>query len=237
MEIIDLSNPNTLPNKFISRLNEFDDLFKNEQDLGMDDIEDNHKLSVLVSDINEYCNLHLLYGYHYTKAFRKPILSNGLLIRSGQEIRDEFLQQHKSKFSLEELSQITKAWSEYFDKYKKASRDNRIYFNFTLDAFENKQVGWLQDYYGGEQVYFPLTNFPQIIEILSTIGEPLILKLVVEPKNIAKHKRYDFGKVITSSYQQLINPNSYRFDIDAYQTVAIPPRNIEILSVKNNNDV
>lgn len=113
------------------------------------------------------------------------------------------------------------------------SRDYRIYFNFTKNALSNKGAELLLKYYGGEQIYFPLFNLPVINEKLEKIGKPMILKCILEPREIKTLIQNPWGKIIVSSYHKTLNPNASVVDQDGYLKSAVLSKNIEIIDAKN----
>ncbi|HUX95063.1 MAG TPA: hypothetical protein VMV47_04960 [Bacteroidales bacterium] len=94
---------------------------------------------------------------------------------------------------------------------------------------KNDGAELLLSYYGGEQVYFPLFELPNIGEKLKNIGIPMILKCTLNPNDINTFIEYPWGKITVSSYHRIKNPDAIVVDQDGYQKVGVNPENIEII--------
>ena len=225
--IIDLENLNGLPDKFIERLKMFDNIFI--QNDFLENFENNNKIHQLIIDIDNYCLENKIIGYHYTNAIETDILKKGMILRTGKEIRKIFEESHFHLFTKKEQNQIRIAWKKQFDKSDKKYRDNRIFFNFTKNALQNGGAELLLNYFGGEQIYFPIYGLPQFGEKLKQIGTPMILKCILNPNDINTFIEYPWGKITVSSYHRIKNPEAHVVDQDGYQKVNVKAANIKIL--------
>ncbi|NOQ26748.1 MAG: hypothetical protein GQ564_15415 [Bacteroidales bacterium] len=228
--VIDLENLYGLPQEFIIRLNEFDSLFKQFEFL--EDYET--EIYQLIADINNYCLENEIIGYHYTNAIENDILEKGIIIRKGKDIRKEFKKRHFHLFTKDEQIQILNNWDKLFGEGDVKNRDNRVYFNFTKHALQNGGAELLLNYYGGEQVYFPIFELPQIGTKLKKIGIPMILECTLNPNDISTFIQYPWGKIVVSSYNKIINSKAYAIDQDGYQKVNVSPKKIKIIKYKKH---
>jgi hypothetical protein len=219
--IIDLEKLEGLPNLFINRLRKFDSLFTECRHI--EQYCDNFEIRQIIIDIDNYCLKNQIIGYHYTNATESDILEKGIILRTGKEIRNDFINKYFHLFSKDEQNQILQKWKEYFTDN---DRDNKVFFNFTRNALVNGGAELLLKYYGGEQIYFPLFEAPQIGKKLKKIGTPMILKCTLNPKYINTFIEYPWGNIIASSYNRIKNPNAYVVDQDGYQEVNVKPENI-----------
>lgn len=223
---IDLDNLSGLPQKFIEQLRRFDNVFMKQ--IFLEKMENDRDIRALIFDINNYCLKNRIIGYHFTRAIESDIIKSGLICRTGKTIRSEFIKRHFYLFTEEEKQTILKKWDERFDNNIE-NRDNRIFFNFTKHALFNGGAENLLSYYGGEQVYFPIFDIPEIGRKLKSIGIPLVLKCILEPSKLVTFIENPWGKIITSSYHRGINPNAHIIDQDGYQRVNVKHRKIEII--------
>jgi hypothetical protein len=227
MKVINLEDLSGLPREFITRLKEFNqDFTKTDY---FDRLEHLDSLQDLIIEIDAYCRKNVIIGFHYTRANPESILKKGLIIRTGYEIRNEFLAEHKHLFSQEELEQILQAWRKCFDKQDEEIRDNRIFFNFTLSAMNDGGADLLLENYGGEQIYTPLQHLGGIKDRIKQIGKPIIVKCNLHPKDLHAFKVNPWGKIAVSSYHRMQNPNATIFDQDGYQLKSVLPENLEII--------
>jgi hypothetical protein len=233
MEIIDLQNIQTLPDEFIENLSAYDDFFGAHEFL--EAIVSMPKIAGLIQDIDDYCKRNLIVGYHYTRALPKSILTKGMLVRSGAEIRKDFLIEHGTSFTQDELDAIKTAWDRHFNAEQERVRGNRIWFNFTLKELGGLGSRALLDNYGGEQVYFCIDELDRIGRKIKSIGEPLVIKCVLEPSSVVTFDQTPWGNIAVSAYHRTVNPEAYTVDRDGYLRIPVPPENIEVFRVLTNN--
>ncbi|WP_428240793.1 hypothetical protein [Gynuella sp.] len=229
---IDLSNPLDLPVEFTKRLHRIENHCRRHE--FSDELVECREVSALVRDINQYCNENRIIGVHYTRALPESILAQGLLVRNGEEIRREFLQQHGHRFSEKEITEIKKRWSRYFNRNQSSARDDRIFFNFT----EIKRGGGgsenLLSLYGGEQVSMCFKLGEALSIRLGEIGKPLVIRCALYPNQIKTFIEHPWGKILVSSFHAVINPNACRIDQDGYQEVPVKPEDVIEVRVLTN---
>jgi hypothetical protein len=225
--VVDLENLDGLHKEFRNRFIKYDSIFTNCEHV--EHYYDNCEILRLIIDINNYCLKNQIIGYHYTNAIENDILKNGIIIRDGKDIRNDFINRYFHLFTENEKKQILQKWKEYFIDNKIKFRDSRVFFNFTKNALINGGADLLLNYYGGEQIYFPLYKEPYIGGKLKQIGTPMILKCILNPNDIKTFIEYPWGKIAISSYNRIKNPNAYVVDQDGYQKVGVKPENIVII--------
>lgn len=196
-----------------------------------DEINNDTDLMETAIAINDFCIQHEVKGYHYTRAFPDEIRTNGLLCRTGEEIRNEFLLHHAHIFNESELQEVKEIWAQYFKPSQVRSRDCRIYFNATKYALNDPGSASLINHFGGEQIHLPLNPRPDLIQKLSQIGKPL---LVTFKTNGAIRRALDYedywGTVALSTYHRMVNPEASTHDVDAFSTEAVMPQDILALT-------
>ena len=197
-----------------------------------DELVENPVFQELIERITEFSKDCNIIGYHYTRANKEDILKEGLKSKSGQEIRETFLSRYSGLFTVEELETIKKLWDAYFDRIMVESRDHRIFFNLTTTALFDGGAEPLLKYYGGEQVYMPLQRESSIAQKLQSIGTPLLIKVILDPKQLSNFYEDDIAKIAISSYHRNKNNNADQYDRDVYQQQPISPRQIEITNLK-----
>ena len=150
MDIIDLQRPETLPENFRLRLNSIRAICRNEE--FSENLVRHPDVRNLVIDIDSYCMQNRVLGIHYTRAIRSDIEQKGLLIRTGAEIRDEFIQRFGDSFKEDELEWLQSKWLSHQVKQSDI-RDSMLWFNFTLTEFGDSGSEYLLGMYGGEQIH------------------------------------------------------------------------------------
>ena len=227
---INLENLEGLPKEYISELKKFDQIFKTHRFL--ENYENNENINNLILEINNFCLQNKIIGFHYTNAIESDIIENGMIIRSGTEIRNNFMERFFHLFDYNEQELIKEKWLSRFGEKDTESRDFRTFFNFTKDAIFNGGAELLLEYYGGEQIYFPIFSLPKIGEKLKKIGKPMILKCTLDPNEIKTFIENPWGKIIVSSYNKKVNPEAYLVDQDGYQKKGVKSENIEIINAE-----
>lgn len=220
--IIDLTQPKKLPKILYGRLNEMNCLFQ-EQDY-LEDLIDNSSVRALIKEVNEFCIPHKIIGVHYTRALPERIKEQGLILRSGNEIRKNLLQDWLSFFTEDQLCRMKQAWETSFTDEQEKIRDKRIWFNFTEDALNCDLAENLLAYYGGEQVYYALES--DILEKLQKIGTPMVVRCALNPQNIEHYDDNPWGKILLSAYHCKVNKNAEIYDVDAFQKLPVKPEEI-----------
>lgn len=226
MKAIHLDTLEGLPGRFIDRLRQHnDELSATEFRDAL--IDENPDVQKTIEMIDEYCTGKLIKVYHYTRADVQSIREKGLLCRTGEEIRNDFLNQYGHRFTSDEILLITAKWKSFFGKdCQRQARDERIFFNTTKDAMAHGGAELLLSTYGGEQIYFPLIDLESVMVKLRLIGMPMLVSCAVNTADIKTYTISPWGKIIFSTYHNLLNPQAMLTDVDAYVTKPISPKNI-----------
>lgn len=184
--------------------------------------------------INDFCESNTIIGFHYTRAIPEEITKMGLICRSGETIRDTFMSNWGHLFTNEEKAKIANTWEKYFDNQSKQNRDNIMFFNFTTLALYNDGATRLLQNFGGEQVYMPIESLECIGTKIRRIGQPLILKCKLNPRDINTFIENPWGRIAVSTYHRLVKPEAHQCDQDGYQKRNVTPENIEIIKFSEN---
>jgi hypothetical protein len=224
---IDLENLSGLPLTFIKQLNKLDRIFMSCEFL--EDYIQIAKIRSLIIEINNFCLKNTIIGYHFTKGIARDFIKKGIVVRTGSEIRQNFIKNYFQLFTEKEQIEILQKWEQRFGQNDIENRDSCIYFNFTKEALKTGGAEPFLTYYGGEQVYFPIFEIPEIGKKLKKIGTPMILKCQLNPNEIDTSIEYPWGKIIVSSYNKFKNSNAHVTDQDGFQKVGVKPENIEII--------
>ena len=236
MKLLNLCTLAGFPSFFFEEMEKHTELLLNTE--FSDELIENSVFQELIERVTEFSKDCNIIGYHYTRANKEDILKEGLKSRSGQEIRETFLSRYSGLFTVEELETIKKLWNAYFNKIQKSSRDKYIFFNLTTEALSNSGAKPLLKYYGGEQVYMPLQREFSIAQKLQGIGTPLLIKAILDPKQLCNFYEDDIAKIAISSYHKQLRRNATQCDQDAYQRESVLPNQIEIIDLSNlhNNE-
>ena len=183
-----------------------------------------HKeLHRVATELDQLCQVQGVVGYHYTRATPELIGTHGLLTSRGEDRRRDFVKTYGHLFSAAQLERVRRIWSNYFDGRDVQVRDGRLWFNFTLTALDNGGADRLLTYFGGEQVYMPLTNDEEIAAVLQTIGEPLIVESELATRKLHTFSEVPWGTIWLSSYHVSVNKEAIQHDVDAYLLESVLP--------------
>ncbi|HET7560950.1 MAG TPA: hypothetical protein VFJ87_01055 [Rhodanobacteraceae bacterium] len=228
--VVSLDDPDCLPATLLRELQSCDRHFAATSVI--DSVQHEPAVSNVIDRINEYCQNNMVVGYHFTRAVRADIEASGLQPRTGDAIRESFLSRFGTRFSAEQLSQIRESWTKCYTPQMQKVRDNRIWFNFTRKALDDSGADLLLRFYGGEQVYFYINELPGVGEVLSSIGEPFIVRCALAPSEAHTIIGRPWGQIAASSYHRKVNPHAYQVDQDGYQFSDVPAGCIELLRIE-----
>ena len=226
---VDLQRPDLLPDDFKHRLHAIEPLCR-KHDFSEYLVKE-PKVSVLVEAINSYCMERRIVGIHYTRAVKEDIESKGLLVRTGNEIRNEFLARFGHRFSSEELIFFRNKWKSHQEAQANI-RDLMLWFNFTTQGLGGGGTESLLGLYGGEQINSGIEFNSSIGNKLATIGKPLIVRCSLDPRNIHTYLEDPWGKIMVSSYHLHIRSDAYRIDQDGSQIVPVLPEHLVVEEVR-----
>src|SRR5207302_1047613 len=217
-----------LPSDALRKLDPLADILRNRAFLEqLIEFPDLHKIA---RELDEVCLREGVIGYHYTRAEKESIERSGLLALSGDKRRQDFLERYGNRFTPEQRERILGKW-KYFSPSSCATRDYRIWFNFTLDALKGSGAEDLLTYYGGEVVYFPICDDPEIGVVLKTIGQPMIVECDLNPADLTTFSEHAWGKIWLSSYHVTVNPDAHQHDVDAYLQSSVRPAQISSIQL------
>lgn len=231
MKPVDLGNLENLPSHLRQNLQACDRYFLGNRFL--EEIRDEPAIRAVIEEINSYCASNMVVGYHHTRAIPEDLLESGLTPRSGEEIRNLFLERFGTRFSESQLGGIKAKWALYYDEKMRVIRDNRIYFNFAKKPSDSSGIYLLLKNYGGEQIYFCIDKLPGVGDVLSSIGEPLVARCALLPAEVKIFGDQPWGEIATSSYHCMINPDAHQVDRDGHQLVPVPPERIELIRAEH----
>lgn len=220
MDAVDLQRPELLPVALRLRLDSIKSYCRNEK--FSQNLVEHPKVRNVVIELDNYCMQRRVLGIHYTHAIRADIEQKGLLVRTGAEIRNEFVQRFGDKFEADELELLQKQWSSLQVKQSEI-RDSMLWFNFTACGGLNEE---LLGMYGGEQIHMGIELGTPIGKKLGSIGEPLVVKCALDPQKVENLHEYQWGKILVSSFHLSVEPEAHRIDKDGKVTELILPKDL-----------
>lgn len=228
MKAIDLQRPELLPEALRERLKSIAPLCRGEE--FSENLVEKSEVSDVVIELDRYCMQRRVLGIHYTRAVRSDIEKRGLLARTGNEIRNEFVKNFGHGFETDELEFLQNLWASHQAK-QSSIRDSMLWFNFTLSAFGNSGSEYLLGMYGGEQIHMGVELNTAIGRKLANIGEPLLVKCALNPQKVKTFIENPWGKILVSSYHLSLEPEAYRIDQGGKVTESVPPEDLIVESV------
>jgi hypothetical protein len=221
--LINLSNPSLMPKHILDKLYSYKSVFN--QYNCIDQILDFPNLHQIAKELDSFCSERKIIGFHYTRAIKEGIESSGLKISYGENRRRDFLEKYGYLFSAEQQERIKSCW-RYFNRAQSIGRDGKVWFNATLGAIANGGADHLLKYFGGENIYMPLTRDKELAAILQQIGTPLVIECALDTANLNTFSMNPWGMVWLSSYHVAVNQQAMQCDVDAYIQQDVPPDRI-----------
>tara|TARA_Y100000310_G_scaffold284906_1_gene307985 strand:+ start:440 stop:940 length:501 start_codon:yes stop_codon:yes gene_type:complete len=117
--------------------------------------------------------------YHYTRALRDDISTNGLIVRNKQVVRDDFISRHGGLFSEKELETLKLRWNRFQPFDPEDDHQNGLHFTRNPIPKANLDTQYLTMMFGGEAVTMVVEPYDEnplvrsIFKKLSTMGEPM----------------------------------------------------------------
>ena len=217
------SIPSSLHNSFSSMAY----LFKEEDFLCR--LFENKAILQLAKELNDYCINNTILAIHYTHAISFDIEQTGLLIRSGKEIRNTFIERFSDHFTHGQFKSLQENW-QWIDG-QSDSRNNRLYFNFTLDAYDTDGSDLLLGMYGGEQIHMGTNINSEVGKILAAIGEPLIVISSIAASEIRISTELPWGRILLSALHRSVNSNAYCEDFDGQISKPVAPKDLFLIKL------
>lgn len=227
-DTVDLQQPGLLPDDFRRRLRAIDPLCCGHE--CSETLVKVREVAMLVDDLNNYCMERRILGIHYTRAIREDIELKGLLVRTGNAIRTGFLDRFGLLFDSDELEFLRNKWENH-QVTQAHVRDLKLCFNFTTEALGTSGTKRLLGQYGGEQINMGIEFDSSIGKKLASIGEPLIVKCSLDPRNVKTYITNPWGKILLSSYHRQVRADAIRLDQDGSQTTSVLPEDLNIEAV------
>ena len=221
---IDLAKPELLPEEFWTELQGTEALCRSLE--FFEELLDHRDVISLVCRLNEFCMARKIIGVHFTRSVPEHIKKLGLLVRSGNDIRQTFLDEYSHLFTADEMQSLKEQWERCFTTIQARARDNKIFFNFTESSLYDGSAKYLVGLYGGEQVAMGFEMDHPVGVKLGKIGSPLVIRCALDPHEVNTCTPYPWGKILVSSYHKKINSGACIFDQDGYQSVPVSPDNI-----------
>lgn len=225
----DLAQTENIPQDILSVLAAYHELLGAAEFL--DELLERQDIFEIADALNGLAEEAGVVGYHYTRSSRCSIEASGLISKSGEERRREFLEEYGDYFTLRQRERMEATWDAYFDERQNRVRDHRIWFNLTKFALEDGGAAPLLSNYGGEVVYMPLALDCEIAMTLASIGEPMVIRCSLDTKDLDTFSSTPWGKVWLSSYHRSVNPNAHQTDFDVYTTHPVHPERILSIEV------
>lgn len=233
LDAIDLQRPDLLPEALRVRLDSIESLCRNEE--YSENLMQYPEVQNVVIELDNHCMQRRVLGIHYTRAIRADIDQKGLLVRTGAEIRDEFVQRFGHKFGADELEWLRYRWFSH-QVTQSVIRDSMLWFNFTLSAYGSSGSEHLLKMYGGEQIHMGIEFDTLIGQKLASIGEPLFVKCALDPHKIRTSIERPWGKILISSFHLSVEPKAYRIDQDGKVTESISPEGLIVETAYTERD-
>ena len=226
---IDLSNLDSAPQSVISALNNKSELFERVTDISS--ILQDNTIRDAVVELDMIVRKEKVLAFHFTRAFREEIARDGLRARKTEEWRCLFIAKYQHLLKKEQIMRLKAGWSSYFTPTQKLGRDGRIFFNLTEKAYKDGNATSLLRYFGGEAIFKPFLADSDLNQILTSLGEPLIVRAAIDASSIKVFNSNAFGITWLSTYHHSLNPNAIKQDYDVYIEKPIHPENIISIQV------
>lgn len=221
---IRLDRVESIPRELALDLDKHRGLF--QQCMYLDEILGDPVVLEVARALQEYAENAGILAFHYTRALPEKLRADGLTICSGNERREQFMNEFGDRFTDDQRRRIRRLWSQYFDEAQNRARDGRVFFCGSDNLKIVGSVGYLHQYYGGEAVNMPLTNESDIMAVLAQIGRPLVVCCSLDSARIRPPYDNDCGRALISAYHIVTNHDAEWAGYSTFQAGPVLPGQI-----------
>lgn len=162
-------------------------------------------------ELEYFVRRNQLLVYHCTKEPHSGFFKeNGLRCLNIQQHRKEFMVNHGHIFTDDEREWILSRWNMEFYRNQESARNDTIWFCFTPQPVLGSGAKLLLALFGGEAIYFPLLESPDIAFKLSTIGKPVIVEVAVTPDSLRTSYSMPFAMTTMTIFGNRHNSQIYK---------------------------
>ncbi|EGR5853995.1 hypothetical protein BS054_19305 [Vibrio parahaemolyticus] len=110
--------------------------------------------------------------YHYTRAVRQSIEQKGILIRTKEQSRQDFMEKYNSELSNEAIEHFNYCWERECDDFNPDARHS-VWFVSKRPEENCGCIFYLVSMYGGEVISMIGESNEDSKKFLESVGEPL----------------------------------------------------------------
>lgn len=204
-----------------------DELLGNEF---METLINSDPFRAIAEELEAFIFTHRVMGYHCTKEQQPGYFeAHGLRVLRREDHQAEFVQKFGTSFSTEELAEMQRDWSAYFDGEQDRCRNGRLWLCLAPDQVVDSGTKQFFAYYGGESVYVPIVQHSAIKEKLRAIGNPVVVEVSIDPGKLCTFLPVPFALNTLSRFHHRMNPDAHICSREGYLICPINP--VEIVRV------
>ncbi|MGD0280663.1 MAG: hypothetical protein ABSC11_15355 [Smithella sp.] len=201
----------------------------------MENLIESEPFCSIAEELNAFILKHKVVGYHCTKESEKGYFEKcGIRVLDRKNHQNKFLKKFSSQFSVEDLNLLKQAWESYFSIGQDYGRNGKIWFCLAPDQVISYGTKDFFTYFGGEAIYKPIKDYSSITQILRNIGNPVIVKVAIDPNDLHTFSQVPFAINTLSLFHQRQNPKAYIHSREGYLMHDVTPNEIICVTPKDS---
>jgi hypothetical protein len=205
--VLILDDSTTWPDRFNKLLNQDEviNLFRSNR--YMDQLEKNPILLPILEEIDSVIASVPLSAYHCTKQLtERPYSTTGLRILNFDQHHSEVLEllrnhENVSPSLFKKIDCRLLQWR----KNHTGSREKMLWFCVDRNLVFDSGTESFFKYFGGEAIYFPFMDDPEIGPLLESIGEPVVVEVRIRSGDIRVYHQFAFARTLASHFANKVN--------------------------------
>ena len=203
-----LDDPSTWPEHLSARLSEdevVDVLCANKW---IDEIVRHPVVRPVIEEIEAYVESVPLAAYHCTKQLAEsPFAADGLRILDFDK-HHAYVRDMLCKHKLVTPALFTKFDERltYWKNNQTGRRENQLWLCVDRSLVFDHGAESFFKYFGGEAVYFAMTDDPDLGPLLERLGEPIVVEVRISSRELKVFQEFAFARTLVSHFAASVNP-------------------------------
>jgi hypothetical protein len=226
-----LDDPSTWPDHLNARLNQSNVIKLIQQNKWMDELVRHVLLRTILEEIEDYVAANPLAVYHCTKQLsERPYSVSGLRVLNFEEhhndIRDQLRNHELVTPSL--FQKIDKGLTDW-EKNHTGTREKMLWFCVDRQLVFDQGTESFFKYFGGEAVYFPFMDDPEVAQLLEQLGEPVVVEAQISSRDLKVFQEFAFARTLVSYFAKSVNDEFMIEGREGFLSRGVEPSDIVVV--------
>jgi hypothetical protein len=226
--VLVLDDPTTWPRHLTDQLNQPAVLEVLRRRRYAEELVDEPAVRPILAEVEQYAYSVPLAAYHCTKQLAdRPYTVTGLrplnFEQHHAELRD--LLRSRPEVSPTLFRKIDAGLTDWRMRHT-GRREKMLWFCVDRPLVLDRGTELFFKYFGGEAVYFGFMSDPEVLSVLESVGEPVVVEARVSSEDLKVFQELALGRTLVSYFARSVNPRFYIDHREGYIPKAVPPADI-----------